>query len=244
MEEKFCSTCGRVKSLSEFYKRSDSRDGYRSACKKCCNFNPKRDISQIVEKACNRCKEVKLLEEFISEKRNPTGYGTYCLDCAQIKLCRGCNKKKNLNEFNTSSKSVDGRRYKCKQCENTMVRERYHNNESVRMGRLRKNAVYRYKKDTKLGSKERLLRKKYNISLDEYEEMKRIQNDRCKICNRAEDEIPRGILAVDHDHTTGEIRGLLCDLCNRGIGMLKEDIQILQNAIIYLLNPAMHAYYG
>ncbi len=83
-----------------------------------------------------------------------------------------------------------------------------------------------------------ILRHKYGIDLDAYEEMLRKQNGVCLICGKSETKKTRygGIstLHVDHDHITGRIRGLLCHKCNCAIGMFCEDIQILEKAIKYL----------
>jgi len=67
---------------------------------------------------------------------------------------------------------------------------------------------------------------KYGITAEQYEEMNRLQGGRCLICGQAERGTRRGIpktLAVDHDHDTGEIRGLLCSKCNTAIGLLDDD---------------------
>jgi predicted nucleic acid-binding Zn ribbon protein len=45
---------------------------------------------------------------------------------------------------------------------------------------------------------------------------------------------------IDHDHTTGKVRGILCASCNKGIGMLKEDTSVLQKAIRYLTERATY----
>ena len=65
---------------------------------------------------------------------------------------------------------------------------------------------------------------------EEYWQLFENQGRVCKICRR-----PSGIkLDVDHNHKTGENRGLLCRHCNTGIGLLDEDIKILESAIAYL----------
>lgn len=74
------------------------------------------------------------------------------------------------------------------------------------------------------------LKWKYNISLEDYDQMYDLQNGSCAICGNHHD-----VLCVDHCHTFGHVRGLLCDLCNRSIGYLKESIPNLSNAIKYLL---------
>lgn len=82
------------------------------------------------------------------------------------------------------------------------------------------------------------LRNKYGISTEKYKELFDKQNGVCAICGLPETSRWRGIvrhLPVDHDHTTGEIRGLLCTKCNSGIGHLGDDPNLLHRAILYLV---------
>lgn len=72
----------------------------------------------------------------------------------------------------------------------------------------------------------------YGIDIVEYERLFDLQGGVCAICNLG----VMGNLSVDHDHETGEVRGLLCDKCNEGIGCLKEDPGILLKAVEYLNN--------
>lgn len=74
------------------------------------------------------------------------------------------------------------------------------------------------------------LNKKFGLTKEEYQAKEQAQNYVCAICSN---KCSRA-LAVDHDHSTGKIRGLLCSGCNRGIGYLKDDISILKKAIAYL----------
>lgn len=57
-------------------------------------------------------------------------------------------------------------------------------------------------------------------------------NETCEICGSSDD------LCWDHDHRTGEFRGTLCGACNKGIGLLREDRNIMKSAIIYLFGQA------
>ena len=77
----------------------------------------------------------------------------------------------------------------------------------------------------------------YGISSENYNHLRAEQNDKCAICGRPETKTMRGrviSLAVDHDHETGEVRGLLCSHCNTLIGLGREDEVILRAAIEYL----------
>ncbi len=77
------------------------------------------------------------------------------------------------------------------------------------------------------------LKKTYGISLDEYEDILYEQDCRCLICGA----LPgRRALDVDHDHKTGKIRGLLCENCNKTLGQVHDNVEILQNMIDYLEN--------
>jgi hypothetical protein len=87
------------------------------------------------------------------------------------------------------------------------------------------------------------LRKKYGISSAEYDEIFEKQNGVCAICGMPETKKQRrGVnlpetpdsLHVDHDHVTGQVRGLLCYRCNTGIGKLWDDPNLLRKAADYL----------
>lgn len=88
-------------------------------------------------------------------------------------------------------------------------------------------------------NKDRLLKKCFGISLTDYMLMFNNQKGLCKICNNTEtakqvnsDAIR--MLAVDHCHKTGRIRGLLCSRCNLALGQMNDNIEILLSAIEYL----------
>jgi hypothetical protein len=77
------------------------------------------------------------------------------------------------------------------------------------------------------------LRHKYHITISFYEALFESQDGKCAICGLVPEPGKRR-LAVDHDHETQYIRGLLCRHCNVGLGCFKDDIRLLQNAIDYL----------
>jgi hypothetical protein len=79
------------------------------------------------------------------------------------------------------------------------------------------------------------LKAKYSMTIDEYDQMLESQNGRCAICRTTEPGGSGSRFAVDHNHQTGYVRGLLCSNCNRGIGFLKDSPIILSSALSYLL---------
>jgi hypothetical protein len=81
------------------------------------------------------------------------------------------------------------------------------------------------------------LRKRYKVTIDWYREQFSRQNGVCAICNKSETTIIHGkviLMPVDHDHQTGKARGLLCTKCNRGLGLFRDDKNLLKSAIEYL----------
>ena len=75
------------------------------------------------------------------------------------------------------------------------------------------------------------------LTIEDYNIMFKKQNGCCAICNKHILELnqkKKKHLCIDHNHDTGAIRGLLCDKCNRGIGLLQDDKEILLNAYNYL----------
>lgn len=71
----------------------------------------------------------------------------------------------------------------------------------------------------------------YGLSLEQFEEMVRACKGRCELCG----SVPtRRVLSVDHDHATNEVRGLLCEPCNRGLGLFRDSPDVMRKAIAYL----------
>lgn len=94
-----------------------------------------------------------------------------------------------------------------------------------------------YRRSDPILEKERYLLSRFEISMQDYNNMLFAQGGVCAICKHPETHKRNGkvkALAVDHCHKTGVIRGLLCCDCNTGIGKLKDDVNVLSNAIEYL----------
>ena len=73
----------------------------------------------------------------------------------------------------------------------------------------------------------------YGVDENCYNKMYSNQNGCCAICKIHQNKLKK-VLCVDHNHNTNMVRGLLCDNCNKGIGNLKDNIEIINNAVIYL----------
>lgn len=72
-----------------------------------------------------------------------------------------------------------------------------------------------------------------HLHRDVYQLILESQNHCCRICGRHESEFTKR-LHIDHDHSTGEVRGLLCHACNLGLGYFRDDKNILKSAIDYI----------
>jgi len=123
------------------------------------------------------------------------------------KFCSICNLPKSLNKFGAELRRPTGKQAACLECFN----------ESQK-GRRTKDYVRHYN-----------LKTLYGIGLEDYNNLYNQQEGKCSICKNWFEE-----LVVDHNHSTGKIRELLCKDCNTGIGHLKENIKILKQAIEYL----------
>ena len=124
----------------------------------------------------------------------------------------------------------------CTVCKNTYPLNNFYKNKFGKFKRQARckpcNKFYDYKID-----KNSKLKKAYGITLNQYNDMLSKQNGKCMIClvdNNGFYNNKQKAFAVDHCHTTGKIRGLLCNDCNVGIGLLKDNIDLLNNAIKYL----------
>jgi|SRR5665647_1797311 len=73
----------------------------------------------------------------------------------------------------------------------------------------------------------------YGITQEQYDLLFIEQYGRCAICGTKAENLSRA-LVIDHDHATGKVRGLLCDVCNSGLGFFKDSRFILKYAIRYL----------
>lgn len=141
------------------------------------------------------------------------------------RTCTRCKVPKPLTEFRTGKQGNRPGR----------MRRWNHCRDCLRAGNRNWLASPKAKRVVKANS----LLKRYGMTIDEYEAMLSAQGGLCAICRQPEPAIdPRTNkarqLAVDHCHTTGKIRGLLCVLCNQGIGQFRDDPQLLQLAINYL----------
>jgi hypothetical protein len=138
-----------------------------------------------------------------------------------MKVCNKCKIEKEPSAFTFQRGKL---RTTCKECRKIESKQWYENNKEKKR---QMSYAYRHIK------KDQDLRKGYGISLEEFNTKLAEQDHSCKICGTHQQTLKRS-LCVDHCHKTGTIRGLLCDLCNRSLGLLKDNKEILKKAVAYL----------
>ena len=159
----------------------------------------------------------------------------------ESKLCTKCNTEKPLAEM---VKRGDTHKSECKSCKNAAGREKLKTNSEYReKERMRGKAKYQRDKEkhcaiTKRYYQENLewrkdlhLQKTYGITMDTKLKMREEQDNKCAIC-KEEFENDKSAY-VDHCHTTGKVRGLLCHMCNSGLGMFRDSHDIIVRALEY-----------
>lgn len=136
-----------------------------------------------------------------------------------------------MSEFYCQKTGKQGVFARCKQCMREEAREKYKTDpekEKIKQANYRKN--------NPLANRLRLLKYRYDITKEQYDQLCEKQENRCAICKTSQSDLDRP-LDVDHCHLTGKVRGLLCNKCNQGIGLLKDNVNILKSAINYFEQP-------
>jgi hypothetical protein len=139
----------------------------------------------------------------------------------EARTCSDCGETKPPSAFNASGRKGYIRR-RCKACQSVKWAEWYAAHKST--------VAYR--------DSGRNLRQ-YGLTRSDYEEMLVAQRGLCAVCGQPETTIDKKRaavrkLAVDHDHETGQVRGLLCGNCNHGVGKFRDSPRLLRAASEYL----------
>ena len=136
----------------------------------------------------------------------------------KTKKCVKCGETRPIKAFHKRSAGKDGLTARCSLCLNTKALQ-------VSLDRPDIRRSYN-------------LKQRFDMTIDQYNKMFLKQKGKCSICNSAETALDNKgctkYLAVDHNHDTGAIRGLLCSSCNTGIGLLGDSVKTLKSAIKYL----------
>jgi hypothetical protein len=175
-------------------------------------------------KVCRQCNKLLPFSEFWNDIKIKDGKKSYCILCCKQrwnekpgrprtgrlyvepleKFCRGCSATLPIALFGIRSERKNGRRARCKQCESRTYKEYSDKN----LGRSRKSN----------------LKAKYQLTENDYLAILSTQNGKCGLCENTESgRKDSPWLHVDHNHSTGVVRGLLCHNCNIAVGMIKKN---------------------
>jgi hypothetical protein len=139
------------------------------------------------------------------------------LDAVQTKQCSRCEQELPLSNFIRRKFDSGNWGYVswCKPCRNAKAKKQWTD------GSIRDSAY----------------RRKFGITIEDYDAMFACQGGRCAICKTDQPTghgAKNGRFSVDHDHATGEVRGLLCSGCNTALGGFKDNVDVMKNAIHYI----------
>ena len=196
-----------------------------------------RMVSKYHSKFCSKCQQLKTIYDFHHDVTNKKDglYGS-CKDCKNkknvtveltdltvsdvVKICSDCKESKSVSLFHKRGKL--GVQAVCKEC---------------RRGHKHKLARLKYDSSPKgkASSFKSLLLHKYGMTLDQFNEMLKAQEFKCKICKTTDPgRVKINRMSVDHDHETGQVRALTCHHCNTGLGAFQDSPTLLEEAAAYL----------
>lgn len=142
----------------------------------------------------------------------------------KIKICSKCKQNKFISEFHKQNDRKSGRRSACKKCcDNYRKKNQDKYNKYVKDWNRRNPDKI---KNTKLI-------RGFGITLEQYNGIFAEQRGCCVICGKHQSELKKS-LAVDHDHESGVIRQLLCNHCNLILGLVQDNISLLEEFIKYV----------
>ncbi len=213
IDRKTCSLCKENLELKYFNKHTAHKDGYEYHCRKC--EYERRELLR-------RRKALYIEEDCVLPK-------------IAFRICTCCKESKPIEEYGRTKKTKLGYHAMCKLCTNKKHLARKYKDDPQSILHRQRQAEYRkrnpepYRIAVRVSS---LKRTGVNITVDEYKEKSKLNKGYCDICGNPNKSDK--VMALDHCHTTGQVRGWLCDSCNGGLGMFKDNVVTMLNAILYL----------
>ena len=225
--KKRCTFCRRLKPLVDFSRSRTGKDGCKSECKVCAvrreqrrrrglNTRPKLPCAG-GRKRCNCCGKVRSVSSFSKKSSNVDGLECICRTCYAVREQKRRKKLSQRKRINVPKEKV------CPRCGVLRSSSDYYRDRTNLDG-------LHYRCKTCHNAKIRAQR--YGVSQADYEGLLQKQKGVCAVCRRPFKSKKEP--AVDHDHKTGAVRGLLCTSCNCAIGYMKDDPKCLRRAAMYL----------
>lgn len=211
----YCAKCKDNFSEDHFYKyiRSTGKVQYN-----CRNGRQKKKKSKLT-----------LLQESLGVKRKKDSKALFHIPMEDGRIyCGDCKQLFQEDHFHIV-------KYENRKYNNSNVIQYTCKSHDIRFSELNPDRLYKsnYKNSPRDYKRDAMLQREYGITLDEYFEMLEKQNYSCDICNISQKDLKKPLF-VDHCHKTGKVRGLLCNNCNWTLGLMKDNPEYLNNAILYL----------
>lgn len=135
------------------------------------------------------------------------------------KTCKLCEKEKSESDFYLFFSKWTNKKYMSARCKPCHLKHKQDNPNTVKNRKAEK------------------LKLRYGLTYEQWERLREIENHTCMICGITEEEMSRR-LDVDHCHSSGKVRGVLCNACNIVLGRARDNPAILEAAIVYLKENA------
>lgn len=141
-----------------------------------------------------------------------------------MKTCSKCGVLKDLSRF---SRKLEGVNSWCKECRSEYDKARYRKDPKKFIAETR---AWRKQNPDRL---KRIVLRRYGMTVEEYDSMLSFQGGVCASCGGEAKGRWKSRLHIDHDHSTGKVRGLLCQNCNIALGQLKDSISRISKLLEY-----------
>lgn len=205
---KTCTRCAETQSIEKFspVKTRAGNIAHKSKCRKCINERAK-------ENRVNNPEQLKIRREKLKRKQRST---------PETIICKMCGRSKDSSLFFDCLTCVTGKQGSCKKCVSQRTSLRYYSDPSFR-------------DEKRTQSSERHRKNKYGMTSEMFNAVLSAQDGRCAICDIRLDKSNKSLSPqVDHCHSTGTVRGILCMMCNLGLGEFKDQEALLLRAVGYL----------
>lgn len=186
----------------------------------------------VLFRTCIRCGVRKPSGYFLFDSRAINGQTNVCSECRYKRnsnrksnephinekgqLCCTCKERKPFSEFGKDRSTNNGIDRRCKRCKRELHTRWRNENRDEYKDRLRVNH----------------LKNRFGLTREQFTSIMEAQDDKCAICRK--EFASAADTCVDHDHITEAVRGILCRKCNTGIGLFRDDINLVRSAVAYL----------
>lgn len=159
-----------------------------------------------------------------------------------LRTCTKCKADLPLTAFHKAKHNPSGLQRWCRDCSNAYRRHR-HNTVPEYRAKRHESQRRLYRKDPVAWSirvRRNEIERKYGITIDQYQALLVLQDNKCALCGTSEPR-GKGSWHVDHNHETGDVRGLLCHPCNTALGTYEKFKRRFGQEVIerYLANAAV-----